>query len=95
MLVLGQATGWNASTIVTAALSGLAAITGGAAILMNRHLQRDQQRWQEESEDKRRVWEEAQENSRREWQEAQVIQTRWDEQALYLCTLFIPGGPTV
>lgn len=89
MQVLGQATGWDASTILTAILSGLAAITGGAAILMNRLLQRDQQRWQEKAEEKGRDWEEAQESSRREWQESQVIQTRWDEYKRSLYARFL------
>lgn len=81
--------GWDASTIITAVLSGLAAITGAVAIFMNLHLQRDQQGWQDESEEKRRGWEETQERSRRAWQEAQMIQTRWDEYKRSLYARFL------
>ena len=82
---LAQVAGWDVSTITTAALSGVAALTGTAAILMNRHLQRDQQQWQEAAETRRRDWEASQERERRDWQETQVLQTRWDDykRALY------------
>lgn len=89
MHVLGQTAGWDASTVVTAILSGLAAIAGAAAILMNRHLQRDQHSWQEKAEEKRRDWEGTQERSRREWQESQLIQTRWDEYKRSLYARFL------
>lgn len=81
--------GWDASTIITAALAGFAALTGLVAIVMNWFMQRDQQSWQGRQEADRRSWESGQERERRAWQEAHLVGTRWDEHKRELYSDFL------
>lgn len=84
-----QGLGWDAATITTAILAGLAALAGVAGIFMSWVMQRDQQKWQESQEGRRRSWESEQERQRRSWQETQLVRTRWDSHKQAIYTTFL------